>query len=217
MSPSRVLDERSNLTRIYFRAADEAFSSSQRRLSCKLPLQHIRSLPQLYNALHHKFSQLRTNDSFQPNAEPDSVKLVVEYRDSHSQLTRVTQEMNLKDLALVKALYVTVHPASSRTGTAFDASIDACSLNESIQIADDAPAHDDDDSSSLVSDAASSVLVDHSLAGCCGIKSTSGGLVITSYTTPASSDRQQRRRAKCTSASTSISESPSRASTGSSC
>ena len=60
-----------------------------------------------------------------------------------------------------------------------------------------APGTDDDDKSSLVSDTASSVLVDMSLAGCCGVQSTCGGLVITASFhpkgAPSAPDRSKTR------------------------
>ena len=96
--------------------------------------------------------------------------MVIDFRDARGRLQRVTRETDLRELTSVKALYVT-----TKALLASDGSAAGCSEADG----DDGDALDDNVSLAS-SDAASSVLVDLSLAGCCGVQSTCGGLVIQS-------------------------------------
>ena len=84
--------------------------------------------------------------------------MAVEYHDAQENIVQVVQDADLRRLHGTKALYVAV--TSARPA--------ACG-----------------NASSLDDDEESTALVDLSLSGCCGIKSTYGGLAITSsYLTP---------------------------------
>ena len=128
--------------------------------------------------------------------------MAVEYRDAKAKLLQVTAATDIADLAVVKALYVTVSaksrkkPSGARAlarelseikiacglaGTGDYGGLEDLEGDEEQQLGGEDAGDDDDD----LDDGASSVLVDLSLAGCCGVRSTHGGLTIQSdHTTP---------------------------------
>ena len=109
----------------------------------------------------------------------------MEYRDPHGKLLRVSKDTDFRRLASTKALYVTT--GLTTAGLECGAPSHCAPTNQG----DD----DEDETTSLVSSAADSVLVDLSLAGCCGVKSTCGGLVIQGGV-PEPSSRHGKRPAK---------------------
>ena len=133
-------------------------------------------------------------------AQHDNVALAVEYRDAKAKLLQVTAATDLKDLATVKALYVTVsavtHQRAASTARTAGPSRAVVSCGDIGQGSYDGleEAEDNEDDEDL-NDGASSVLIDLSLAGCCGVRSTYGGLMVTSeYTQPSLSRSGSSRR-----------------------
>ena len=200
VSPSRSQYQRSStkFTPVYFRQANDWCSCTRRPLTSKVALDSIHSLPELHDALRRAREQIyaeQYHGARESAAERGSAgEWIIEYRNAHAKLVRVTKETDLRELSVVKALYVTTKAPPSTTGpSASSSGAIAGSANA------DRPNDDDDDDASLVSsEAASSVLIDLSLAGCCGVQSTSGGLVINGQAPDAelSASRGEKHRSK---------------------
>ena len=200
VSPSLSQYQRSSakFTPVYFRQANDWCSCTRRPLTSKIALDSIHSLPELHEALRRARKEIYAEQhrgARECAAERDSAgEWIIEYRNAHAKLVRVTKETDLKELSVVKALYVTTKAPPLTTGPSASSSGAIPGATNA-----DRPNDDDDDDASLVSsEAASSVLIDLSLAGCCGVQSTSGGLVISGQApdTEACAPRGEKYRAK---------------------
>jgi hypothetical protein len=100
------------------------------------------------------------------NDEP--LAMAVEYRDASGALEQVTTRTDLAQLSAARELFVTLSPLSHG------------GWGDAVVTGDD----EMDDSFDLV---------DLSLAGCCGVQSTYGGLIVSSsYVSATQSSREQR-------------------------
>ena len=183
------------LARVYFRQAGECCSCMNKPLVVKVALDPELSLGELHATLHRAYEQVCVEHSSSGRAHSVPA-LVVEYRNVHATLVRVTKQTGLRDLAdNVKALYVSIRPPPLCNSSGSTCGLDSVGCLYDTDGLDGGT--DDDDKSSLVSDTASSVLVDMSLAGCCGVQSTCGGLVITASFhpkgAPSAPDRSKTR------------------------
>lgn len=162
------------LTPVIYRNATGWCSCARRPLTSKVALEHVNSLPELHEVLKLAYSHASGREQ---GAAGQSLNLTVEYRNAHAKLVRLSRETDLKELSGVKALYVTTKAiplADSGSVAASNTDVDRGNTSEE---------EDCDNLSIVSSDAASSVvtLVDLSLAGCCGVQSNCGGLVINGH------------------------------------
>ena len=116
--------------------------------------------------------------------------MVIEFRDNGARLVQVTATTELKELSAAKALYVTVSaaslPAQGVGGAEHGGGSDRAATSS--------------DAEELIDDGTSLVLVELSLAGCCGVQSTHGGLVLASnYLGQPSAPGPKRASKKCSS------------------
>ena len=168
---------------VYFRQAEELCSCTHKPLVTKLALDHVHSVAELHDILHQAYEQLcarqRHDGITYRRGQEGTTTMVVEYRNTHARLVRVSKQTDLRNvLSNVKALYVTM-AARALDSSGSSHSIGGLNCTVDVYRTASTDGDDDDENGSMVSDAASSVLVDLSLAGCCGVQSTCGGLVIT--------------------------------------
>mmetsp|Transcript_1346 Transcript_1346/g.3804 ORF Transcript_1346/g.3804 Transcript_1346/m.3804 type:complete len:305 (+) Transcript_1346:180-1094(+) len=157
--------EWNHLTTIHFRRSDWAV---QRRkpLSTKAGLHNISTLPELHRALHRSLHRATGDELVAPlSSLTSSLPLTVEHRDKRGKL-QLLGEGDIAKLSDLDTLYVTISISSPAAG---------------------------DDKDSDCDDNGSEVLVDLSLSGCCGIRSTYGGLVVTGCAGSSSSPQREKR------------------------
>lgn len=151
------------------------------KLSLLIPL-ISNALQELYSTLHqaHRQATLKKDGGSMGESRDDgSFNMTVEYRDKRGQLAQVTSAAHLKDLVRIKALYVTISVAplivcdqSSIPLSDRDSVTRGCKTPQ-------APSETNQSSDDEQLDNSSDVLIDLSLAGCCGVQSTLGGLTVT--------------------------------------
>lgn len=202
LQPSEMLDDtrprssRLKSTPVHFRKADWR-SCASRPLTVRIPLDGASSLPELHAVLRRAYRQASkqqqtagsfTKESLTSNESQKNLAFAVTYRGAQGKPTQVTASTDLKELAAVKSLYVTVS-VPKRDVVAAEATAAATAA-----LADEEAPNCDEEESDTAS-AVSMAMVDLSLAGCCGVKSTCGGLAITSdYTAPTLHRKVHRTR-----------------------
>lgn len=126
------------------------------------PIADFLSEQELHRALRRALQRTVGEEFFAPISHSEqTLPMTVQIRDSKAKLQLVGDD-DVPSLSGTKALYVTISVQEESGNVNTNGGVAA----------------DDDDASSSVSEQ----LVDLSLSGCCGIRSTCGGLVITSAT-----------------------------------
>mmetsp|Transcript_1347 Transcript_1347/g.3810 ORF Transcript_1347/g.3810 Transcript_1347/m.3810 type:complete len:206 (+) Transcript_1347:556-1173(+) len=121
---------------------------------------------ELHRALHRSLHRATGDELVAPlSSLTSSLPLTVEHRDKRGKL-QLLGEGDIAKLSDLDTLYVTISISSPAAG---------------------------DDKDSDCDDNGSEVLVDLSLSGCCGIRSTYGGLVVTGCAGSSSSPQREKR------------------------
>ena len=195
---SRPCASRTKTTPVHFRKADWR-GCACRPLTVRVSLDGANSLPELHAVLRRAYRQASKQGqptamttSLTPKERKQNLAFAVEYRDARAKTVKVTTSTDLKDLSAVKSLCVTVNASKSTEAEMSPATLAvagaACAAAD-----EEAPTCDQEESDTA--SAVSMAMVDLSLAGCCGVKSTCGGLAVTSdYIAPAACAEQQRNR-----------------------
>ena len=189
-----------SMTPVHFRKPPDWRSAMQprRALITRVELDGVHSLPELHTVLrraHRHVTEQQSDGSSAARLTPKESKhlaFAVEYRDASAKMVQVTAATDLKVLSAVKALYVSVSSrAPKREATTAAAAVAAAAAAATVAVEEEeAPDCDEEES-----DTASAIsMVDLSLAGCCGVKSTCGGLAVTSDYVAQPARRKQRRK-----------------------
>jgi len=166
------------LTKVCFRKAD--WRSRQRRpIVLELALEHVRTVTDLSLRLRHAHRQRVGSHNAscvgsEDDTDGDLGAITIECQHWDGQMAEIIPGMDLDGLSEVRALFVTTNLSQAVLLPRGGAVVPAAS-----------PLDDDQQSEALV---------DFSLAGCCGVQSTGGGLRITSSVIVSDADEARARR-----------------------
>ena len=157
------------LTKVFFRSSDWSSRGRQPKMA-ELSLQGVTSVQELCARLREALGR---------GALAEGLALSIEYQDSMGEMVQLTQGAEMDVLDGVRSLYVTTNRAKSLLSESTSSkapSMSRCSSSQPLVAADD-----DDD-----------------LSGCCGVKSTCGGIEVASSAVPRKRSRSERHRFRLT-------------------
>ena len=157
------------LTKVFFRSSDWSSRGRQPKMA-ELSLQGVTSVQELCAMLREALGR---------GALAEGLALSIEYQDGMGEMAQLTHGAEMDVLDGARSLYVTTNRAKSllSESTSLKASsMSRCSSSQPLVAADD-----DDD-----------------LSGCCGVKSTCGGIEVASSAVPRKRSRSERHRFRLT-------------------
>ena len=157
------------LTKVFFRSSDWSSRGRQPKMA-ELSLQGVTSVQELCAILREALGR---------GALAEGLALSIEYQDGMGEMAQLTHGAEMDVLDGARSLYVTTNRAKSllSESTSLQASaMSRCSSSQPLVAADD-----DDD-----------------LSGCCGVKSTCGGIEVASSAVPRKRSRSERHRFRLT-------------------
>uniref|UniRef100_A0A7S0J8J8 Uncharacterized protein n=1 Tax=Calcidiscus leptoporus TaxID=127549 RepID=A0A7S0J8J8_9EUKA len=169
------------LTKVYFRESDWC-SRVRKPIIIELPIDGVHSVQELCTVLRHAHrTVIGGQGPGAAEAAADTIAMTIEYQDPNGRMVQVAANSNMQLLAQIGALYVTTNNAPTAFLSSTGTHLAATPLDQAAQQKSSA--------------GESQGLVEVSLAGCCGVQSTYGGLRVTSNTCHAdrTGPRQDRR------------------------
>jgi hypothetical protein len=159
-----------DLTKVFFRSSDWSSRGRQPKMA-ELSLQGVTSVQELCARLRGALGR---------GALAEGLALSIEYQDGTGEMAQLTHGAEMDVLDGVRSLYVTANRAKSllpdESTSSKAPSMSRCSSSQPLVAADD-----DDD-----------------LSGCCGVKSSCGGIEVASSAVPQKRSRSERHRFRLT-------------------
>ena len=176
----RCASTEQELTKVFFRSSDWSSRGCQPRMT-ELSLQGVTSVQELCARLKDALGG--ASGSAPHGVQVEGLALCIEYQNGMGEMVQLTRGAEMDVLDGVRSLYVTTNRAKSLLpdSTSNATPMSRCSSSQPLVAADD------DDGA---------MLLDTCLSGCCGVKSTCGGIEVASSAVARKQSRSERHKSR---------------------